>query len=77
MNTTQPEAQRLADALEDDLSELGVWGQDIADSAAAELRRLHIVNQELVSALYAVISLTGIDRMEAEEEAYELLGKME
>jgi hypothetical protein len=49
--SNQPEALRLADALEDDLSELGVWGQDIADSAAAELRRLHAVNQELLTLL--------------------------
>jgi hypothetical protein len=68
---TKPKAKRLADtpfALRD-----GRWNFDADD----ELLRLHIVNQELVSALYAVISLTGIDRIEAEEEAYELLGKME
>jgi hypothetical protein len=68
---TKPKALRLADtpfALRD-----GRWNFDADD----ELRRLHIVNQELVSALYEVISLTGIDRREAEEKAYELLGKME
>ena len=43
---TQPEALRLADALEDDLhaddgTSLGLYSQGIADNAAAELRRLH------------------------------------
>lgn len=42
---TQPEALRLADALEKHL------GGNTATQAAAELRRLHEVNQELVAAL--------------------------
>lgn len=51
--TTQPEALRLADALEKQ------WLADRASSemrnkAAAELRRLHAVNQELLEALKAV-----------------------
>ena len=42
---TQPEALRLADALED------TDGAQDHDQAAAELRRLHEVNQMLVEAL--------------------------
>ena len=42
---TQPEALRLADALED------TDGAQDHDKAAAELRRLHEVNQMLVEAL--------------------------
>jgi hypothetical protein len=42
---TQPEALRLADTLEKHL------GGNTATQAAAELRRLHAVNQELLAAL--------------------------
>ncbi len=42
----QPEALRLADALESDV----VYG-DTDTQAAAELRRLHIVNAKLLEAL--------------------------
>ena len=47
--STQPKALRLADALEDSLedysgSSLPRRCQDIADEAAAELRRLHAAN---------------------------------
>jgi len=46
---TQPEALRLADALEEldvQFSRTGLCGE-----AAAELRRLHALNQELLEAL--------------------------
>jgi len=46
--TTQPEALRLADALES--CSLHVGDPEQAQ-AAAELRRLHAVNQELLEAL--------------------------
>ena len=42
---TQPEALRLADLIR------SRYGNDITDEAAAELRRLHEVNQELLEAL--------------------------
>jgi hypothetical protein len=42
---TQPEALKLADTLEKHL------GGNTATQAAAELRRLHAVNQELLAAL--------------------------
>jgi hypothetical protein len=47
---TQPEALRLADTLEKHL------GGNTATQAAAELRRLHEVNQELLAALNSTIS---------------------
>ena len=47
--TTQPEALRLAEALED--AWRGVEMDEVDRRAAAELRRLHAVNQELVEAL--------------------------
>ena len=56
--TTQPEALRLADALEKQ------WLADRASSemrnkAAAELRHLHAVNQELLVALCCVRDMVG------------------
>ena len=54
--TTQPKALRLADELEDDLADYGGQSlprisQDIADNAAAELRRLHVQRDALLEAL--------------------------
>jgi hypothetical protein len=61
--TTQPEALRLADALGK------LWladrqSSETRDEAAAELRRLHAVNQELLEALTHVsdwFTAAGID----------------
>jgi hypothetical protein len=55
----QPEALRLADALEDDLEQydglsLPPSSQAIADSSAAELRRLHAINRQLLDALFGI-----------------------
>lgn len=50
---TQPEALRLADALEEldvQFSRTGLCGE-----AAAELRRLHAINEDLLDALYIVL----------------------
>ena len=49
--TTQPEALRLADAIDPHGICLNNW-RDLQD-AAAELRRLHEVNQELLEVLKA------------------------
>ena len=49
---TQPEALRLADAM---LAEPRKPTWDELDKAAAELRRLHEVNQELLSALRVAV----------------------
>lgn len=52
-NTTQPEALRLADALE--ASWDGLQMDEVDRQAAAELRRLHSVNKELGAALSRLI----------------------
>jgi hypothetical protein len=48
---TQPEALRLADCLETEKV-----GAILGDSAAAELRQLHAVNQELLAAAKKVVA---------------------
>jgi hypothetical protein len=57
MNTqnTQPEALRLADALEQQFP-IGTAQEYLDGEAAAELRRLHEVNQELLEVLKEVVS---------------------
>ena len=62
----QPEALRLADALENDLDQydglsLPKSSQSIADKAAAELRRLHAVNGELRKALRDIEFVATLD----------------
>lgn len=49
--TEQPEALRLADELNALLESDSLIGASTIDKAAAELRRLHEVNAELVEAL--------------------------
>ena len=82
--TKQPEALRLADALEDDLhaddgTTLGLYSQGIADNAAAELRRLHEVNQELLEALQTILNISLMDKghwaKTIEAEAYAAIAK--
>ena len=55
--TDQPEALRLADALvrPDDSLRLAD-GNYLMPQAAAELRRLHVVNQELLAALKMLLN---------------------
>ena len=55
--TEQPEALRLADNL-DYLVEIGDYAGTATD-AAAELRRLHKVNQELLEALKSLVQVTS------------------
>ena len=58
MTTQQPEALRLADGLE-------MW--TLGEPAAAELRRLHEVNQELVAALEKLARLGNGERYGSSE----------
>lgn len=51
----QPEALRLADALEDQVEIESHWSQEQVDKAAAELRILHAANQELLKALKSCV----------------------
>lgn len=48
----QPEALRLADELYEAAEEYYLFDKDMGYGAAAELRRLHEVNAELVEALH-------------------------
>ena len=55
--STQPEALRLADKLTPAGTHSLAWCKD----AAAELRRLHAVNQELLAALKALVEADAPD----------------
>ena len=61
--STQPEALHLADALEELDQSFSVSG--MCGEAAAELRRLHEVNQELLAALKAQMYVTDWSEQEA------------
>ena len=52
---TQPEALRLADELDADSNIIGY------DKHAAELRRLHAVNEELLEALRWISTVNAMD----------------
>ncbi len=72
---TQPEALRLADAL--DVGEISYTGMC---KAATELRRLHGVNQELLAALkevYTTCDWHGDDGQEAMMKARAAIAKGE
>ena len=72
--TTQPEALRLADDLTKHL------GGNTATQAAAELRRLHEVNEELLAALkevYTTCDWHGDDGREAMMKARAAIAKAE
>ncbi len=53
--STQPEALRLADELDADSNIIGY------DKHAAELRRLHAVNEELLEALEEYVNADPVD----------------
>lgn len=55
----KPEALRLAGQLES--------GEPVTGSAAAELRRLHEVNQELLEALKAMLEVHGVTQEYADK----------
>ena len=67
MNTQQPKALRIADAL------MAYSAQrSLADDAAAELRRLHSVNAELLEALnsYLKAGFGNSTNFHSQKEAY-------
>ncbi len=75
---TQPEALRLANRL--DLYAAGDEHQRDTEEAAAELRRLHEVNQELLAALnevYITCDWHGDDGREAMSKAHAAIAKAE
>jgi hypothetical protein len=60
----KPEALRLADNLFNGMDIDDSWSREQIDLAAAELRRLHEVNQELLEALKSCLAygcMTGAD----------------
>ncbi len=70
---TQPEALRLADILQHKLPSI-----ECLEVAAAELRRLHKVNQELLAALnevYITCDWHGDDGREAMSKAHAAIAK--
>lgn len=73
MTDKQPEALRLADLLERDPSEWG--GLTLGWKAAAELRRLHEVNADLIDALQFCSGTSYIT--DAHRVAEETLAKAE
>ena len=73
--TTQPEALQLADILQHKLPSI-----ECLEVAAAELRRLHEVNQELLEALkevYTTCDWHGDDGQEAMMKARAAITKAE
>jgi len=71
--TTQPEALRLADTTP------SLRGGDWSDKAAAELRRLHEVNQELLAALQALVKTDEPDQIKSSiwKQAFVAINKAE
>ena len=76
--STQPEALRLADALDHEFSQ-GRISNYIGRKAAVELRRLHEVNQDLLKALNTILNISLIDNghwaKTIEREAHEAIAK--
>jgi len=77
--TKQPEALRLADDIED-IQGLDSIDGTIVDKAAAELRRLHEVNVELLAALNSLLLAAGMKDpqpwRDARADVVELLRKV-
>jgi hypothetical protein len=69
---TQPEALRLADCLETEKV-----GAILGDSAAAELRRLHEVNQELLAVMKEIMSWEENEQMTWGQKARAAIAKGE
>jgi hypothetical protein len=70
--TEQPTALRLADTIEEDPTT--TWGyREAAHAAAAELRRLHAANQELLEALKRLHDATWlVSRGHYNEELHDI-----
>jgi len=73
--TTQPEALRLADELD-----AAPYSSPCTNNAAAELRRLHEVNTELLAALKALNDYYGMsarEQLETERAVKAAINKAE
>ena len=76
----QPEALRLADALDAEFVQ-GRISNSTGRESAVELRRLHEVNQDLLKALNTILNISLIDNghwaKTIEREAHEAIAKGE
>ena len=76
--STEPEALRLADALDDESTQGRISNYN-GRKAAVELRRLHEVNQDLLKALNTTLNISLIDNghwaKTIEREAHEAIAK--
>ena len=76
--STEPEALRLADALDDESTQGRISNYN-GRKAAVELRRLHKVNQDLLKALNTILNISLIDNghwaKTIEREAHEAIAK--
>lgn len=76
--STEPEALRLADALDDESTQGRISNYN-GRKAAVELRRLHEVNQDLLKALNTILNICLIDNghwaKTIEREAHEVIAK--
>ena len=76
--STEPEALRLADALDDESTQGRISNYN-GRKAAVELRRLHEVNQDLLKALNTILNICLIDNghwaKTIEREAHEAIAK--
>jgi len=74
----QPEALRLADDLDHEFAQGRISNYN-GRKAAAELRRLHEVNQDLLKALNTILNISLIDNghwtKTIEREAHEAIAK--
>ena len=76
--STEPEALRLADALDAEFVQ-GRISNSTGRESAAELRRLHEVNQDLLKALNTILNICLLDNghwaKTIEREAHEAIAK--
>ena len=76
--STEPEALRLADALDAEFVQ-GRISNSTGRESAVELRRLHEVNQDLLKALNTILNISLIDNghwaKTIEREAHEAIAK--
>jgi hypothetical protein len=76
--STEPEALRLADALDHEFAQ-GRISNSTGRESAVELRRLHEVNQDLLKALNTILNICLLDNghwaKTIEREAHEAIAK--
>ena len=61
MSAQQPKALQLANAL--GIIEVTAYGMRVCEQSSAELRRLHLVNAELIDALEWIVQYYRIEKL--------------